>query len=88
MAVSTCSTAGFDTRLAAYSSCNGTLIACNDDTTGCTALTSRMTFNVAAGSSYLIRVGGHVGGGTGTIDRGNGASAAVWWARRTTPRAP
>ena len=67
VAVSTCSTAGFDTRLAAYSSCNGTLIACNDDTTGCTTLTSRMTFNVAAGSSYLIRVGGHVGGGTGTI---------------------
>ena len=65
--VSTCSSAEFDTRLAAYSSCNGTLIACNDDTTGCTSLTSRMTFTASAGSTYLLRVGGHTGGGTGTI---------------------
>jgi hypothetical protein len=76
--ISTCSSADFDTRLAAYSSCDGTLLACNDDTVGCTALTSRMTFTAAAGSSYLIRVGGHTGGGAGTLSlvaNGSGGGA-------------
>jgi hypothetical protein len=67
VAVTTCGLAGFDTRLAAYTGCGGTLIACNDDSTGCTGLTSRMAFNASAGTAYLLRVGGHSGGGTGTL---------------------
>lgn len=74
VAVSTCTSADFDTRLAAYSACGGQLLACNDDTTGCTGLTSRMTFTVTAGSTYLLRVGGHAGGGAGTISIVSGGS--------------
>jgi hypothetical protein len=66
--VSTCTTASFDTRLAAYTSCEGTLIACNDDSTGCTGLTSRMIMTVTQGTEYLIRVGGNSTGGTGTLN--------------------
>ena len=57
--VSTCGTAGFDTRLAVFASCDpGSVIACNDDTPGCTAFTSRLAFPATAGTEYLIAVGG------------------------------
>ena len=72
--VSTCSSATFDTRLAAYTACGGTLIACNDDSTGCTLLTSRMTMTVTSGSAYLIRVGSQATGGTGTLNISCGGS--------------
>lgn len=65
--VSTCSQASFDTRLAAYIDCNGTQIACNDDSTGCTGFTSKMTFPCTQGQSYYLRVGGFATGGTGTL---------------------
>ncbi|MCX5640613.1 MAG: hypothetical protein NT059_07365 [Planctomycetota bacterium] len=71
--VSTCTSATFDTRLAAYTSCGGTLIACNDDSTGCTGLTSRMTMTVTSGTAYLIRVGGHSTAGSGTLNVSCGA---------------
>jgi hypothetical protein len=65
--VSTCSSASFDTRLAAYDECEGTLVGCNDDFTGCGGLTSRMQFPATAGAEYLLRVGAHAGSGIGTL---------------------
>ena len=69
--VSTCGAALFDTRLAAYSTAcpsAGALLACNDNGTGCTSNTSTMSFNVAAGAAYYIRLGGLTGGGAGTMN--------------------
>jgi hypothetical protein len=66
--VSTCGTAGFDTRLAVYDACGGNTIACNDDGAGCPNLTSKVTFTGSQGTTYLIRLGGFSGGGTGTIN--------------------
>lgn len=68
--VSTCGAAAFDTRLAAYQiACPtaGSLIACDDNSVGCAANTSSMTFTVAAGVAYYLRVGGVTAGGTGTL---------------------
>lgn len=65
--VSTCSSASFDTRLAAYDGCAGTLVGCNDDFTGCGSLTSRMQFAVTGGTEYVLRVGAHTGSGIGTL---------------------
>ena len=68
--VSTCSAdedATFDTWIAAYDGCGGAVLACNDDTVGCAALSSRMQFNAVAGTDYLLRVGGHFGGGRTTM---------------------
>lgn len=64
---STCSTSAFDTWLAAYDGCGGTLLACNDDSSGCELLTSTMTFAVQSGGDYLLRVGGHDASGSGTL---------------------
>ncbi len=67
---STCGTADFDTRLALYSDCDGTLVACNDDGDGCDpALTSLMTAEVTCGTTYYLRVGSFsaIGFGTGSI---------------------
>lgn len=60
---------GFDTKLAVYDGCtcptSASAMACNDDS--CT-LQSQADFSVAAGSSYLIRVGGYQGAtGAGTL---------------------
>ena len=66
--ISTCGTADYDTRLAAYVDCAGTLIACNDDGEGCPDYSSYMTFPGVAGESYYIRVGGYgTAAGTGTL---------------------
>jgi len=70
LTVSTCGTAGFDTRLAAYSgSCppTGALIACSDNTSGCPSGTSSMLLSVTQNSPVYIRVGGATGGGSGSI---------------------
>lgn len=81
LTVSTCSTATFDTVIAVYGStipgtspCPtggiglATSIACSDDATGC-SLQSKVTFNVNAGSIYLIRVGGFgSSSGSGTLN--------------------
>jgi len=69
--VSTCGAALFDTRLAVYSiACPsaGALLACNDNGTGCGSNTSIMSFPVAAGAAYYIRLGGLTGGGAGTMN--------------------
>lgn len=69
--ISTCGTANFDTRLAAFSGgCDSlTFVACNDDGVGCTGFTSLMTFEATCGETYYIVAGafGTTGFGTGTI---------------------
>ncbi|MBK6912066.1 MAG: choice-of-anchor J domain-containing protein [bacterium] len=76
--VSTCDQADFDTRMAVYSDGTGSapacpttnddFLGCNDDGAGCGGFTSRLTFNITSGVSYLIRVGGFgTESGTGTV---------------------
>ena len=72
---STCSSASFDTRLAVYnpgSPCppaDEDLYACNDDGAGCEGFTSSLFFEVEAGMTYLLRLGGfNDDNGTGTFD--------------------
>jgi hypothetical protein len=67
LTVSTCDQADYDTRLAAYLDCSGTFVACNDDGPGCSGFTSVMEFTVTTGTTYLIRVGGFGGAGSGTL---------------------
>lgn len=55
---STCIGTPFNTVLAAYASCNGTLLGCSDDSCGAQ---SRLTVPVAPNSPILVRVGGAVG---------------------------
>jgi hypothetical protein len=63
--VETCGLAFFDTMLAAFSSCAGGELACNDDFCG---LQSRMQFGVVSGTSYYIRISGFgSGSGSGSI---------------------
>lgn len=73
---STCDLAAFDTRLAVYAAsavCPVTdtdLLACNDDGAGCADFTSKLTFQVSNGNTYLLRLGGYANGdmGDGTFD--------------------
>ena len=67
--ISTCSAATFDTRLAVYEGdCDNLVLnACNDDGAGCTGLTSLIETLVTEGETYLIRLGGFSGEGTGTL---------------------
>ena len=60
--VSTCGLVSFDTVLAAYASCGGSDIACNDD--AC-SLQSTISFFASAGSTYYIRVGAWNGSASG-----------------------
>jgi hypothetical protein len=66
--VSTCGHADFDTRIAVYTGCGGSIITCSDDVIDCPGGTSRCGFYGIAGETYLIRVGGKFGAGTGEID--------------------
>ena len=74
MTISTCGS-GFNTKLAVYTQCPtgpGTAIACSDDApsacgTGTTS--SSVTFNPAANTTYLLRVGGFLGAtGSGVLN--------------------
>ena len=72
---STCDMINFDSRLAVYtpgSACpveDGDLYACNDDGPGCTGFSSSLIFDVEAGMTYLLRLGGFGGdSGIGTFD--------------------
>ncbi|MBX3404902.1 MAG: proprotein convertase P-domain-containing protein [Phycisphaeraceae bacterium] len=60
--VTTCGLAFWDTALAAYASCSGPQLACNDDACG---LQSTIQFGVTSGSSYWIRISGF-GSSTGS----------------------
>lgn len=64
---STCNQASYDTRLAAYDTCDGVLLACNDDGVGCAGYSSLMPFAGAVeGETYVIRIGAFGNGVTGT----------------------
>ncbi|MFA6045261.1 MAG: hypothetical protein WC718_09770, partial [Phycisphaerales bacterium] len=76
MTISTCGSS-FNTKLAVYTSCPtgpGTALACSDDNTtacGTGSNNSSVTFNAAANTTYLIRVGGFqgaMGNGVLTVD--------------------
>lgn len=71
--VSTCGTAGFDTRLAVYAGGNCPTsgvqpLTCSDNFGGCAGGTSQVIFNATASSPYLVRVGGVSGGGPGVLN--------------------
>ncbi len=62
----------YNTRLALWSSCGGTELACNDSVYYCSYNTnnSEITMNVTSGTTYYVQVGGHnadVGDGELTI---------------------
>ena len=68
--VSTCNTADYDTRLAAYEGTTcppNDFVACNDDGAGCSGFTSIMEFEAVGGTTYKLRIGGFDGSGTGTV---------------------
>lgn len=71
LSVSTCGTATFNTKLVAYAAtCPVTgspVVACDDNTAGCSGSTSLITFNATQNSLYYIRLGGATAGGTGTL---------------------
>lgn len=71
---SMCGTADFDTRIAVYQpglSCPfgpDDLLACNEDGPGCAGFTSEVVWDVEAGQTYYLRLGGFAGEmGTGTF---------------------
>ena len=65
--VSTCDTVDFDSRLAVYDACDGTMLVCNDDCGGANnGLSSELGVDLTAGDSVVIRVGSFTEGGTGT----------------------
>lgn len=61
---STCGTADFDTNIAVYPGTEtcppdaASVIACSEDASGCSGFTSKSTFQVTAGETYLLRIGG------------------------------
>lgn len=64
--VSTCGDADFDTKIAVYEGCgvicsDSTLIACNNNGSGCSGGTSSLEIPVVAGTCYRIRIGGNAG---------------------------
>ena len=66
-ALSTCNAANFDTKIAVFGSCDvGSIIACNDDATGCSGYTSAVDFEGVAGETYVIALGGYSSGNTGS----------------------
>ncbi len=65
LTVLTCGQATFDTIIAAYTGSCGSLNLVNCDDEGCGFQTSIMNFDVTAGETYLLRVGGWFGSGFG-----------------------
>jgi hypothetical protein len=80
--VSTCSQANHDTRLSVQTGCAAsTVVACNDDGTGCTGFTSLLTFDAVCGQEYYILVGGYsatttLGTGTLSVTTANGTDCS------------
>ncbi len=65
--VSTCDAADYDTDLVLYDrECSGAMLACNDDTSGCSGYTSEVAIDVTEGDVVIIRVGGWNEGDQGT----------------------
>ena len=70
LTVLTCGQATFDTIIAAYTGLCGSLNLVNCDDEGCGFQTSIMNFDVTAGETYLLRVGGWFGSGFGWAGTG------------------
>ena len=66
--LSTCALVNFDTQLGVYDGCNGALLACNNNTPTCGGGHSQLGFYGVAGETYLIRIGGVSGSGSGELD--------------------
>jgi hypothetical protein len=68
LTASTCGTVNWDSRIAIYEggACDAPMIACNDDGDGCSGYTTLVQAAVAAGTTYLIRVGSYAANDTGT----------------------
>ena len=65
--VSTCDAADYDTDLVLYDrDCQGAMLACNDDATGCSGYSSEVSISVTEGDIIIIRVGGWNDGDQGT----------------------
>ncbi|MDP7070028.1 MAG: hypothetical protein QF561_01615 [Phycisphaerales bacterium] len=65
--VSTCDTVDFDSRLAVYDACDGSMLVCNDDCGGANnGLSSELALDLNAGDSVVIRLGSFAEGGGGT----------------------
>jgi len=81
--VSTCNAANHDTRLSVQTGCAAsTVVACNDDFTGCAGFTSELTFDAVCGQQYYILVGGYsastpLGTGTMTVSTANGTNCSA-----------
>ncbi len=81
--VSTCNTANHDTRLSIQTGCAAsTVVACNDDGTGCAGFTSLLTFDAVCGQEYYILVGGYsatttLGTGTLSVTTANGTNCST-----------
>ena len=81
--VSTCNQANHDTRLSIQTGCGAsTVVACNDDGTGCTGFTSVLTFDAVCGQQYYILVGGYsattiLGTGTMSVSTANGTNCST-----------
>jgi hypothetical protein len=69
--LTTCNSATHDTRLSVMTDCEVTsVVACNDDGTGCAGFTSQLFFDAQCGTEYIIAVGGYSATttlGTGTL---------------------
>jgi hypothetical protein len=65
--VSTCDTVDFDSRLAVYDACGGTMLVCNDDCGGANnGLSSELALDLGTGDMVVIRVGNFAEGAGGT----------------------
>ncbi len=50
----------FNTRIALWDACGGTVLACNDDNgPGCTGTNASLEYNVSTGNTYYVQVGGN-----------------------------
>jgi hypothetical protein len=81
--VSTCNAANHDTRLSIQTGCAAsTVVACNDDASGCANFTSIVTFNAVCNQQYYILVGGYsattpLGTGTLSVTTANGTNCST-----------
>ena len=56
--LTTCGQADFDTKIAVFDGCGGSVVGCNDDGAGCPGFTSDLLVPLMAGFEYKITVGG------------------------------
>jgi PKD domain/SprB repeat len=77
--ISNCGAAGFNTTLAAFATCGGAQITCNDDAVGC-GTASAITFRALPGEEFIIRLAG-VGATKGFGSLTTTCTPIVWYSR-------